>query len=45
MVFLKKIKDINWIELPLFRTNFRGPKGVRATEVRLYLYSLTFQWK
>ena len=25
------------LELPLSRTNFYGPKGVRATEVRLYL--------
>ena len=26
-----------WFELPLSRTNFNGPKGVRASEVRLYL--------
>ena len=25
-----------WLELPLSRTNFHGPKGVRAIEVRLY---------
>ena len=28
-----------WLELPLSRTNFHGPKGVRAIEVRLYLSS------
>ena len=26
-----------WLELPLSRINFHGPKGVRAIEVRLYL--------
>ena len=26
------------LELPLFRTNFHGPKGVRAIEIRLYLF-------
>ena len=26
----------HWLELPQSRTNFRGPKGVRAIEVRLY---------
>ena len=26
----------HWLELPLSRTNFHGPKGVRAIEVRLY---------
>ena len=25
-----------WLELPMSRTNFHGPKDVRATEVRLY---------
>ena len=25
-----------WLELPMFRTNFHGPKDVRAIEVRLY---------
>ena len=25
-----------WLELPLATTNFHGPKGVRAIEVRLY---------
>ena len=24
-----------WLELPLFRTHFHDPKGVRAIEVRL----------
>ena len=27
----------HWLELPLSRANFHGPKGVRAIEVRLYL--------
>ena len=27
----------HWLRLPLSRTNFHGPKGVRAIEVRLYL--------
>ena len=26
----------HWLELPLSRTNFHGPKGVRAYEVLLY---------
>ena len=26
-----------WLELPLSRTNFHGPEGVRATEVRQYM--------
>ena len=25
-----------WLELPVSRTNFHGPKDVQATEVRLY---------
>ena len=25
-----------WLELPMSRTNFHGPKDVRAIEVRLY---------
>ena len=28
----------HWLELPLSRTNFYGPKGVRAIEVRLYVF-------
>ena len=28
-----------WLELPISRTNFHGPKDVRATEVRLYVSS------
>ena len=28
----------HWLELPLSRTNFQGPKGVRAIEVLLYLW-------
>ena len=27
-----------WLELPMSRTNFHGPKGVRATESRLYIH-------
>ena len=26
-----------WLELPMPRTNFHGPKDIRAIEVRLYL--------
>ena len=26
-----------WLELPMSKTNFHGPKDVRAIEVRLYL--------
>ena len=26
-----------WLELPMFRTNFHGPKDVRAIEGRLYI--------
>ena len=25
-----------WLELPMSRTNFHGPKDIRAIEVRLY---------
>ena len=28
-----------WLELPMSRTNFHGPKDVRAIEVRLYIDS------
>ena len=28
-----------WLEIPISRTNFHGPKDVRAIEVRLYIYS------
>ena len=34
-----------WLELPMSRTIFYGPKGVRAIEVRLYTnvkYAETF---
>ena len=27
-----------WLELPMSRMNFHGPKDVRAIEVRLYIY-------
>ena len=30
--------NLHWLELPIARTIFHGPKGVRAIEVRLYLY-------
>ena len=30
------IMNPHWLELPMSRTNFHGPKGVRAIEVRLY---------
>ena len=29
--------NLRWLELPMARTIFHGPKGVRAIEVRLYL--------
>ena len=28
-----------WLEPPMSRTNFHGPKDVRAIEVRLYIYN------
>ena len=31
--------NILWLELPLSRTDFHGPKGVRAIEVLLYHYN------
>ena len=31
----------HWFELPLSRTNFHGPIGVRAIEVRLYFLHVT----
>ena len=31
-----------WLELPMSRTNFHGPKDVRAIEVRLYLNRRVF---
>ena len=31
------IINSHWLELLLSRTNFHGPKGVRAIEVRLYV--------
>ena len=30
-----------WLELPMSRTNFHGPKDVRAIEVRLYSNGFT----
>ena len=32
-----------WVELPLARANFHGPKPVRAIEVLLYLYTVEYQ--
>ena len=29
-----------WLELPMSRTNFHGPKDVRAIEVRLYVFTV-----
>ena len=34
----------HWLELPLSRTNFHGPIGVRAIEVRLYLFVILTYW-
>ena len=31
-----------WLELPMSRKNFHGPKDVRAIEVRLYLFAHLF---
>ena len=31
--------NLHWLELPIARTLFHGPKGVRAIEVRLHLLS------
>ena len=33
-----------WLELPMPRTNFHGPKDVRAIEVRLYTQRHVFAW-
>ena len=40
LCFLIWLSLINpyWLELPLSRTNFHSPKGVRAIKVRLYSY-------
>ena len=29
-----------WLKLPMFRTNFHGPKDVRDIEIRLYFVVL-----
>ena len=31
-----------WLELPMSRTNFHGPKDVRAIEVRLFMVNFSF---
>ena len=31
------IINLHWLELPMARTLFHGPKGVRAIQVRLYV--------
>ena len=36
--------NLHWLELPMARTIFHGPKGVRAIEVRLYVYSRKAQF-
>ena len=36
--------NLQWLELPMSRTNFPGPKDVRAIEVRLYLPPDRPQW-
>ena len=33
--------NLKWLDLPMARTLFHGPKGVRAIEVRLYKYVLS----
>ena len=38
---LALLSALIWLELPLSRTNFHGPKDVRAIEVSLYL-AVTF---
>ena len=30
--------NLHWLELPMARLIFHGPKGVRAIEVRLYVH-------
>ena len=32
----------HWLELPLSQTHFHGSQGVRAIEVRLYIYYIIF---
>ena len=34
--------NAHWLELPLSRTNFHGPKSVRVIEVLLYNSGLTW---
>ena len=34
-----------WLELPISRTSFHGPKDVRAIEVRLYLLEYHLLWR
>ena len=40
------IINLHWLDIPMARTLFHGPKGVRAIEVRLYntivKYGMTF---
>ena len=35
--------NLHWLKLPMARTLFHGPKGVRAIEVRLYI-DYTEKW-
>ena len=36
MIFICLLTNPQWLELPMSRTHFHGPKDVRAIEVRLY---------
>ena len=35
--------NLHWFELPMARTLFHGPKGVRDIEVRLYMFLLSLK--
>ena len=34
--------NLHWLELPISRTIFHGPKGVRGIEVRLYFVQVDY---
>ena len=36
-LFADAMINLQWLELPMSRTNFHCPKDVRAIEVRLYI--------
>ena len=42
---LGTIINPQWLELPMSRTHFHGPKDVRAIEVRLYIYIFTLYFR